>query len=178
MHAQQQERFRHSMVQADAHRAQKNGEPVFEVHASSVVRASLRQAWGVLTDYERLPEFVPDLVSSQLISRTRCEAIIEQRSKAGFLFLSRPVHLKLRIVEQPFSSIDVSLLAGDMKHYSARWELEPVSQHGLEGTRISFASTLEPDFFMPPLIGATIVQVNVRKMVEAVATQIERRGAH
>ncbi len=174
---QAQERPAHGEVQADAHRIQQNGENMFEVEASAFVRASPQQAWRVLTDYERLPLFVPDLDSSKLISRTRDEAIIEQRSRAGFVFFTLPVHMTLRIVEQPVSRIDVTQTSGDLKHYVAHWVLEPAAQDGMNGTLIHFSSTLEPNFFLPPLLGTAAVRSNVRKMVEAVSTEIER-GAH
>lgn len=176
MHAQ--ERFGHPAVHADAHRIHRNGEAMFEVEASGVVHAPPQHAWRVLTDYERLPMFVPDLVESRLISRKGNEAIIEQRSQTGFLFFTLPVHMKLHIEERPMSTITVALLSGDMKHYAAHWTLEPFSQDGIEGTRIHFESTLEPTFFLPPLIGTAAVQMNVRKMVEAVTSEIERSSAH
>jgi ribosome-associated toxin RatA of RatAB toxin-antitoxin module len=176
MHAE--EFFPHPMVQANAHRIQQNGEAVFEVNASSFVRATPQHAWRVLTDYDRLAEFVPDLVSSKVVSRTQHEAIVEQRSQAGFLFVSQSIRMVVRITEQPFSKIDVAQVSGDMRHYAAHWELAPFAKDGVDGTRITFSGTMEPDFFVPPLLGTPIVQGNVRKMVEAVASEIERRSAH
>ncbi|HJV86449.1 MAG TPA: SRPBCC family protein [Noviherbaspirillum sp.] len=175
MHAQ--EHPAHGEVQADAHRIQQNGEAMFAVEASAFVRASPQRAWQVLTDYERLPLFVPDLESSKLISRSHNEAIIEQHSRSGFVFFTLPVHMKLRIVEQPMARIDVTLLSGDLKHYAAHWDLEPATQDGMDGTRIHFSSTLEPNFFLPPLLGTAAVRSNVRKMVDAVSREIER-GMH
>jgi ribosome-associated toxin RatA of RatAB toxin-antitoxin module len=150
---------------------------MFEITATGFVRATQRQAWNVLTDYDRLHEFVPDLQSSTLLSRDGRVAVVEQHSHAVFLFLSQSVHLVVRITEQPDSIIDVSLIDGDMKSYSAHWELMPATEEGVPGTRVNFAGTMEPDFFVPPLIGNAIVQVNVKKMVEAVLHEIERRAS-
>jgi ribosome-associated toxin RatA of RatAB toxin-antitoxin module len=165
-------------VHAHANRISRDGQSFFEVSAAGFVRVTPQHAWRVLTDYERLPEFVPDLKSSIVKSRNAQEIILEQTSEAGFLFLSQHVHMMLRIREQPFSSIDVALVSGDMKHYTAHWELEATTQDGMRGTRIDFTGAMEPDFFVPPLVGKSIVQANVKKMVQAVVTEIERRGAH
>jgi ribosome-associated toxin RatA of RatAB toxin-antitoxin module len=165
-------------VNASANRVSKNGIAYFDIHASGFVRATPQQAWGVLTDYDRLAEFVPDLVSSKLVSRTTREAVVEQRSRSGFLFISQEVHLVLRIEEQPYSTLEVALIEGDMKHYDAHWELQPVERDGIQGTLIVFSGALEPDFFIPPLIGRPIVQANVKRMVEAVVAEIERRSRH
>jgi hypothetical protein len=48
----------------------------------------------------------------------------------------------------------------------------------MQGTLISYAGTMEPDFFVPPLVGESAVQANVRKMVAAVVKEIDRRSAH
>ncbi|MEN3363575.1 MAG: hypothetical protein V7606_849 [Burkholderiales bacterium] len=158
-------------------RLKKNEQPMFEVNATGFVRAGQQQAWRVLTDYERLQEFVPDLQSSILISRNGAEAIVEQHSEAGFLFLSQTIHMVVRVTEQPHSIIDVALISGDMRNYTARWELVPTTRDGIEGTHIVFSGTMEPDFFVPPLVGSAIIQVNVRRMVNAVLTEINKRGA-
>jgi ribosome-associated toxin RatA of RatAB toxin-antitoxin module len=154
----------------------KNEQPMFEVNATGFARAAQQQAWQVLTDYERLHEFVPDLQSSTLLSRNGREAVVEQHSEAGFLFLSQRIHMVVRVTEQPYSVIDVALVAGDMRSYSAHWELAPSTQNGIEGTRILYSGVMEPDFFVPPLIGKSIVQVNVRRMVQAVLSEIDKRN--
>ena len=176
MHAQ--ENLRHSSVQAHASRISRNGQTFFDVSAAGFVRVTPAQAWRVLTDYERLPEFVPDLVASKVMSRTAQEIIVEQLSEAGFLFVSQHIRMVIRIREQPYSAIDVSLVSGDMKHYAAHWALEAATLDGIDGTHIAFTGQMEPDFFVPPLLGRSIVQANVKNMVQAVVAEIERRGAH
>lgn len=165
-------------IHASANRVSRNGLFFFEVRAAGFARATPQQAWRVLTDYERLDEFVPDLVSSTVLARKRHGAIIEQKSQTGYLFLSHTVHMVVRIEERPFTALDVERVSGDMQRYAAHWTLEPFERHGEEGTRIAFHGELAPDFPLPPLLGDAIVQVNVKKMVEAVVTEIERRNTH
>lgn len=167
----------HYLVEANANRINQDGESYFEVDAGTFVRATPEQAWRVLTDYERLVDFVPDLVASTVVSRGAREAIVEQRSETSYLFISHTIHMRLRIEERPFTSIDAALIEGDMKHYTAHWELTPAAQDGMTGSRIRFSGAMEPVFYLPPLLGRSIVQVNVKKMVEAVVTEIER-SAH
>lgn len=176
MHAQ--ESIEPQRIHASAVRATRDGVAFFEVRAAGIARATPQQAWRVLTDYERLDEFVPDLVSSKVIARAPNEATVEQESRTGFLFLSLSVRMVVRIAERPQSALDVERLSGDMRHYAAHWTLEPVAFEGGTATRIQFHGELEPDFPLPPLLGDAIVQVNVRRMVEAVIAEIERRSLH
>lgn len=173
MHAQ--EGFRREPVHANANRVLRNGEPLFEVTAAGVVRATPQQTWQVLTDYERLPEFVPDLVFARVLSRNENTLRLEQRSSTGFLFMSHTVHMILQIEESPFATIHVALVEGDMRHYDTQWTLEP---DGVTGTRITFSGVMEPKFYVPPLVGQAIVELNLRRTVEAVVAEIERRNRH
>jgi ribosome-associated toxin RatA of RatAB toxin-antitoxin module len=163
-------------VEVSVKQLMKNEQPMFEVNATGFVRATQQQAWQVLTDYERLHEFVPDLRSSALLSRDGHEVVVEQRSQSGFLFLSQTIHMIVRVKEQPYSVIDVALISGDMRDYSAHWELLPSAQNGIDGTHVTFEGMMEPAFFVPPVIGKSIVQVNVKRMVEAVVSEIEKRS--
>ncbi|WP_158590496.1 SRPBCC family protein [Noviherbaspirillum cavernae] len=155
-------------------RASKDGHTFFEISAKGFVQAAPQQAWRVLTGYERLPEFVPNLRSSKLVARNGNEVILEQESTAGFLFVAQGIHLVLRVTEQPYSAIDIAMVDGDMKHYSARWELTPVEQNGVAGTRITYAGTMEPGFFILPIVGDMVVEKDVKEMMNAVAAEIDR----
>lgn len=165
-------------VHAAASRVRKHGQSFFEVQAAGIARAAPQQAWNVLTDYERLDEFVPDLVASRILSRDTNEAIIEQESRTAILLLVHTVRMVVRIEEQPCSVLNVERMSGDMRHYRARWEIEPASEAGNAGTHIALIGAMEPDFPLPPVVGDAIIQVNVKNMVEAVIREIERRHMH
>lgn len=155
-------------------RIHQDEKAYFEMQASGIVRATPQQAWKVLTDYGRQHEFVPNLQSTKLISRNGQEAVIEQKGTRGFLFLTQRINLIVRAVEQPFSSIDVSLVSGDMKLYATRWELTPLGPNGSGGTRITYQGKMEPDFFVPPLFGTAMVQTDIRNMVLATLLEIDK----
>lgn len=178
MPAHAQEDWRVTATSVDVSRIGAGRRPLFRIQASTMVRATPQQVWRVLTDYARLPEFVPELLASDVISRTGNEAVVEQHGRAGFLFVSHSIRMRVHIQEQPYSSIDVRLLSGDMRHYSGHWTLAPFVQDGIEGTHIRYSGMIEPNFFVLPLIGTAIVQANVKTMMEAVAVEIERRSEH
>ncbi|HYD94768.1 MAG TPA: SRPBCC family protein [Noviherbaspirillum sp.] len=170
--------IRRTPVQAYANRVHRHGESFFEVTAIGFVHATPEQAWQVLTDYEHLHEFVPDLRSVRVLSRNEDGVVVEQTSSAGFLFVAQVIRMRLQIEERPHSTIDVTMLDGDMKRYRTHWELDPLEQDGERGTRVSFSGAMEPGFFVPPLVGRGIVQANLKKTVEAVVAEIERRNMH
>lgn len=165
-------------VEIEVERIHGKDMSFFDIKASAFVQATPQQAWGVLTDYERLPKFVPELVQSKVINRNGGDILLEQESQADFLFFSRKLHVTLRVVEQPFSTVHIALVSGDMKECKARWELESVQENGRQGTRIRYRAKMEPAFFIPPLVGESFARGRVQKTVEAVAGEIERRAGN
>ncbi|WP_206047220.1 SRPBCC family protein, partial [Noviherbaspirillum denitrificans] len=146
--------------------------------AIGFVHATPQQAWRVLTDYERLPDFVPDLISVRILSRAGNVVRIEQMSSAGFFILSHTIRMVLQIEEAPFATIDVALVEGDMRRYDTHWDMEPSGHGAAAGTRITFSGTMEPDFAIPSVFGRALVEASLKRTVEAVVVEIERRNAH
>lgn len=152
-------------------RVNTNGEQVFEVTASGSVKAAPEAVWKVLTDYERMPEFVPDLEKTKVVSRTGNRVIIEQSGVARFLFLSRAIHLIVQAAEEPLTSIDISLVTGDMKVYSCRWQMTALPEGG---TRIDYSGKMVPKFYVPGMLGSNIIRRDIERMMSAVLQRLDR----
>jgi ribosome-associated toxin RatA of RatAB toxin-antitoxin module len=162
-------------LEVSVNRVEQDGQHMYEVRASGTVAAPLPKVWRILTGYERMSDFVPDMESSKVLSRNGNEVIIEQFGVARFLFMSRAIHLIVKSVEQPMSAIDISLISGDMKHYESRWELVPVPETG--GTRIVYYGRLMPNFYVPGFIGTKMVRSDIERMMAAVLARLDRRDA-
>ncbi|MYM71670.1 cyclase/dehydrase [Duganella sp. FT109W] len=162
-------------LEVSVNRVDHDGQHMYEVDATGTVAAPLPKVWRILTGYDRMAEFVPEMESSKVLSRNGGEVIIEQFGVARFLFMSRTIHLIVRAVEQPMSSIDISLISGDMKHYEARWELVPVPETG--GTKIIYHGKLLPNFYVPSLLGSKMVRNDIERMMNAVLARLDRRDA-
>lgn len=144
----------------------------FEVTASGTVRASPAEVWKVLTDYESMPDYVPDLESSKVVSRSGNRVIVEQFGIARFLFFQRPIHLVVQVREEAMSQIDIGLVTGDMKTYACRWELAPVPDTG--GTHITYTGKLVPKFYVPAMLGTKIIRADIERMMHAVLERLDQ----
>lgn len=155
---------------------QQDQEAFFEIHASGLAHSPPQKAWQVLTDYDRLHEFVPNLLSSKLLERNGAQVLVEENGSFGFLFIKRTIHLVIRVTEYPFSALDIALVKGDMKHYATHWDIAPAapSSDDASGTKLSYTGMVEPDFFAPSLLGAAMLRSNVKHMMEAVIAEIDR----
>lgn len=144
---------------------------VFEVVSSGEVNAAPAAVWKILTNYERMPEFVPDLKTTKVLSRSGNRAVIEQYGTARFLFLRRAIQLVVQATEEPISAIDINLVSGDMKVYNCRWELVPTETGG---TRILYTGKLVPKFYVPGMLGANIIRSDIERMMHAVLERLEK----
>ncbi len=145
---------------------------VYSVSARGEVAAPPADVWRVLTDYDRMDEFVPDLERARVLSRSGNRAVIEQFGSAHFLFFRHDIHLVVQAHEQPMSQIDISLVAGDMKVYICSWQLVPVPETG--GTQLLYNGTMAPKFYVPGFLGSNLIRSHVAKMMAAVLARIDR----
>ena len=160
-----------AVPEVTARRVDSGGDHVFEVDASGTVRASPAAVWKVLTDYERMPEFVPDLATTRVVSRTGNRVILEQSGVARFMFLSRTINLVVQAHEVPMQTIDISLVTGDMKAYDCRWRITPLPDGG---TRVDYSGQMVPKFYVPGMLGSNLIKRDITRMMQAVLDRLDR----
>ncbi|MES2149640.1 MAG: SRPBCC family protein [Pseudomonadota bacterium] len=159
-------------LQVEVKRVAADDQHVYQVSSSGMVQAPPATVWKILTDYERMPEFVPDMQSSKVLSRSGNRVIVEQFGTARFLFIRRDIHLIVLASEQPSTSIEITLVTGDMKVYECHWEIAPVPETG--GTRISYSGSMVPKFYVPGFLGANIIRSDIERMMTAVLERLDR----
>lgn len=151
----------------------RNGE-LIEVRARATINAPLSVVWGTLTDYERLPEFIPGLKKSRVISRVGATATIEQSGEARFLFLSVPIEVTVESTERP-PNIEVRRVAGTVRHLQGRYETEvsadPAQVH------LRWVGAITPETDLPPLIGEALLRSSIHEQFAGMVREIERREA-
>jgi ribosome-associated toxin RatA of RatAB toxin-antitoxin module len=158
-------------IDIDIRRSRGDDYQVFEARAAVLAGAPLQRVWQVLTGYDRLADFIPNMVSSRLVSRQGNECVVAQEGYGRFLFIRQPIRLVLRVQEQPFSSIVLTLLEGNMHAYRAAWQLTSVEKNL---TQIIYTGTIAPEFYVPPLFGTSLMKSDLRDMIGAVVGEIEK----
>ena len=151
-------------------RASRSGD-VLQVEASAELESSIENAWQVLTDYGRFAEFVPDLQVSRVISRDHNAVVVEQKGEARLLIFSYPIDVRLAITENPREQVVSRAVAGNFREMQSTYALE--ARQGWVFLR--YSGRLEPDFYVPPLIGTYLLRANVESMFRALVDEIERQ---
>lgn len=114
---------------------------------SQIAIAQRRESvWEVLTDYESLPEFLPNLEKSQRLEHPEGEKVrLEQVGKQRLLKINFSARVVLDLTETPPERIDFEMVEGDFKAFSGYWSLESLE----ETTQLVYSIFVWPKRTMP-----------------------------
>lgn len=152
--------------------AERNGD-LIHVRAQAVLQAPLSIVWATLTDYERLPEFIPGIETSRVLARDGHRITVVQTGQARFLFLSLPIAVTLVSTEYPPHVVEVRRIAGTLRHLDGRYEATT-----LPGRRVHlrWTGSLSPEAELPPLISTALARLSIEDQFEGMVREIERRA--
>ena len=137
------------------------------------VRASRDEVWSVLTDYDHMAEFVANLESSAVISRTDNALDVIQKGKARYGLLSFPFESVRHVVLTPSREIHSKIVSGDM----AGSEITTRVASDGAMTQVSVRSQFVPTIWIPPIIGPQAIASETRKQWFTLREEVLRRRA-
>lgn len=141
------------------------------VEASQVLQTDARTLWDTLTDYNRLASFVPDMISSRVISAPGAPKRVEQIADTGLFAFVMPDQVVLAMEETPPSHIRFRAISGKLVSMNGEWRIvgdkAPVT--------LIYRAHIVPLSPIPPLGSGYFVEDEVRARFEAVGREAERR---
>ncbi|MGF1458275.1 MAG: SRPBCC family protein [Leptolyngbyaceae cyanobacterium] len=112
------------------------------ISASISIPCSVEQLWEILTDYERLADFIPNLTVSRCIEKSETRTLLEQVGTQCFLNMQFCARVVLDMVEQFPHRIGFSMIEGDFKLFEGAWYLQPDATSSEEQTRLLYEVTI------------------------------------
>jgi hypothetical protein len=149
----------------------QDGEVIVDV--DGYVRATPREAWVVMTDYDHATEFISKLERSVILSRSDDKLVVSQKGRMGYGPFSVPIETVTEVRLAPYEKMQSRLLSGNMKKSEALTRLIPDAS----GTRIVYHLESIPDAWVPPIIGRALVEFETRARFEQLIDEILRRKA-
>lgn len=142
-----------------------------KVEASQVLQTDARTLWDTITDYNRLASFIPDMISSRVISAPGAPKRVEQIADAGMFAFVMPDQVVLALEEIPHSVIRFRSISGKLLSMTGEWRIvgdkAPVT--------LFYRAHIVPMSPIPPLGSGYFVEDEVRSRFEAVGRESERR---
>jgi carbon monoxide dehydrogenase subunit G len=144
---------------------------VYSVSARFDVPQPPSAALAVLTDYESIPRFLPDVKTSIVRERTGGRLVVEQEAVARMMLFSKRVRLVLEIT-QADGLIRFRDRCGDsFLKYEGTWRLVPADG----GTVIHYSLTAQPSFDVPEFLLKRLLKRDAGRMIENLAREIASR---
>ena len=166
------------LVSVSAHAApavlvSRQGPAELQVESRCRVSAPLSTVWAVLTDYDRIDDFVSSIRESRTKERNQSHALVEQVAVGRLLIFSRRLHVLLDVHEEENVGIHFEdKLGRDFLVYKGSWQLVP---HG-DQIEITYRLTARPNFRVPDLVARGVFRRAASGLMGEVEAEILRRA--
>lgn len=119
-----------------------------QISASIKLPYSVEQVWEILTDYDALADFIPNLAKSRRLPHPAGGIRLEQVGVQQVLFLDFSARVVLDMEENFPHEIRFSMVEGDFKAFSGAWQLETWPDAGV-GTKLTYSVLVCPKRTLP-----------------------------
>ncbi len=153
---------------------EKIAERQRQITAKVQIPRPVEQIWKVLTDYEALPEFIPNLAKSCRLEHPQGGIRLEQIGSQRLLKFNFCARVVLDLEECFPKEINFSMVEGDFKGFSGSWCLEPYSLGEDVGTILCYTIQVWPKLTMPVTIIERRLSNDLRLNLLAIYQRVEQ----
>lgn len=144
----------------------------YQLDLSMRIDSAPEVVYALVTDYARLDQISKTIIESAVLDHDAGlrRRLVTQTCVWFFCFTATLVE---DVVEsEPHHEIITTVVPelSDYRYGRTRWRITP--DNG--GTRIDFMALLEPDFWIPPLIGPWLMKQTMREEAERTVLKIEQ----
>lgn len=130
------------------------------------------QLFGILSDYEKYPDFLGDVKAISIIKATKTYKIVEYT-----ISIIKDVTYQLKVKEKKNKHISWTLESGFMfKSLDGSWSLESSkTKKGI--TDVVYKVDMKLRLFAPKLIEKTLVEINLKTMMKSFKKRVKKLHA-
>ena len=145
---------------------------VYQLAASFSVLEPPAIAIAVLTDFERIPEFMPDMKTSNVVEHGDAGTLVEQEAVARFMMFSKRVHLMLRVSERDGTIRFRDECGRSFDRYEGLWRV--IAKDGR--TAIEYQLGAKPRFDVPAFVLTRLMKRDATQMIQRLQAEIAGRA--
>lgn len=143
----------------------------YTVTAAFAVTEAPADVIAVLTDYERIPKFMPDVEVSRVVQRTSDGVVVEQEAVSRFMMFSKRVHLMLDVREDGQSIRFRDRGGKSFSLYHGAWT---ISQHD-SITVVDYQLSAKPVFEVPAFVLRRLLRRDAELLIARIRNEIRDR---
>ena len=134
---------------------------------SIVINAPMEKLFSVITDYEKYPEFLPEVKKIRLGTRTGNQIDVHYEAE-----IVKIIKYSLRLKEEKPNKVSWSFIEGEfMKDNKGGWVLEDLGAGKIKAT---YSSEVTVGMLVPKTIINALVDTQLPKTLEAFKKRAER----
>jgi ribosome-associated toxin RatA of RatAB toxin-antitoxin module len=145
---------------------------IYQVSATFAVPKTPADAVAVLMDFEKIPDFVPDMKTSTVIERTDGNTVVEQEAVARFMMFSKTVHLVLNVSEDGGVITFRDRCGKSFAVYEGSWTVKPSAN----GATITYRLAAKPSFDVPGFVLKRLLKRDASELIARIKAEITTRG--
>lgn len=145
---------------------------VYAVRAQFEVAQPAAEVFAVLTDYDGIPRFLPDIRRSVVRGREGSRTTVEQEAVSSVMMFSRRVHLLLEIDESPDALVFRDTSGRSFERYEGAWRVSPAG----EATLVRYELQAKPAFPVPEFVLMRLFRRDSRETIRRIIAEIGRRA--
>jgi len=129
-------------------------------------------AWDVLTDFDHVAQWVPNVAESKVVKREDTSVTVQQRGVAKVGAVSFPYVTERRIELKPPTGIRTVQLKGSLRRVESSIVLEPDGK----GTRIRYRLEIVPSVLARTVMSERFLEHEVDEQFSAIVGEMVRRA--
>lgn len=145
---------------------------VYQVSAAFAVAEPPQSVMAVLSDFERIPKFVPGMEISRVVERHGDDLVVEQQATSRFMMFSKRVHLLLDVHRSDESLRFRDKCGQSFSIYDGAWAL---SQHDAL-TVVDYSLRAKPTFDVPAFVLKRLLKRDSIDLIERIKAEIGARA--
>ena len=132
----------------------------------------IEELWAVLTDYENLSSFIPNLSSSQLVHREGHTVRLQQVGSQQLLGLRFSAQVQLELTEfRPEGLLSFKMVKGDFRRFEGAWRVNELEV----GCSLVYELTVQGCIGMPIALIEERLRDDLSSNLQAVMMEAKRR---
>jgi ribosome-associated toxin RatA of RatAB toxin-antitoxin module len=144
-----------------------------QITAKIQIPRPVEQVWQVLTAYDTLADFIPNLAISRRLTHPNGGIRLEQVGTQRLLRFNFSARVVLDLEEKFPHEIHFDMVEGDLKAYSGKWLLEPYAICESLGTNLCYIVRVLPKRTMPVAIVERRLRQDLRSNLLAIRCRVE-----
>ena len=137
---------------------------VYHIRMVMVVHVPAKYVRGALTDYAHIYRLNPSITESEILPSPEQGVVRVRTLMHGCVaFFCRDVVRVEDVRELVSGDLQAAIVPelSNLKSGAAKWKIQGMGDY----TQVTYQADMEPDFFVPPVIGSYFVKRNMRKEI-------------